>query len=410
MYGNRGLVFSELVRRLVAWAAAVMVAATLAGPVCSEVLVDVPDPGPSHTPSSSLSPTSIFSQPFTLDTPAANVLVRPMIDRFGSTAGPIDIYLTTRVGPGTTQSDVVASVTILNAPDRAYVNAFTVPAMQAGEYFLTMFNDSNVASYGWPFPNVPVTVTGTIGPHRFIDYRFPQDANTTFPPASNFKTASSVSRYHIVQITGNPIDFLPPVDGGGGTVIQMDIGNILGNGVSTDGKRTFHRLAAQSVNGSTPVTDTGSIERVFTFEHDGDSSDPIDVKLVGELVGLLATDNLGDASVRATLALADGLGHSIGTDSVDLFSNAPLGFQEEIHVNERLEIFASLTPGALYTLSSSLTVNASSPFGGAGRALFDNTYVVDVVASSPIPEPAALPCALILLTISAAGQRRVRRR
>ncbi len=327
-----------------AWAAVVVVAATMAGPARAAVIVNVPDPGPSYTPSSGLSPTSIISQPFTLDFPAANVLVRPMIDRFGSTAGPIDIYLTTRVGPGTTPADVVASVTIPNAPARSYVNAFTVPAMPAGEYFLTMFNGSTTANYGWPFPNVPVSITGTIGPHRFINYRRPQDANTTFPPASNFETAPPGLRFHIVQITGDPIDFAPPVDGGSDTVVQMDAGNILGNGVSTDGKRTFHRLSAQSVGGSAPVSDTGSIQRVFTFEHAGDSSDPIDVRLVGDLHGLLATDNLGNASVQATLALADGSGNSLGLDSVNLSSNAALGFQEEVQVNETLEIFASLTP------------------------------------------------------------------
>jgi hypothetical protein len=333
-----------------------------------------------------------------------------MVDRFGSTAAPIDIYLTTRVGPGTTPADVVASATIPNAPDRAYVNAFTVPAMPAGEYFLTMFNGSTSATYGWPYPNVPVNVTGTIGPHRFINYRRPQDANAIFPPASNFESAPSVSRYHMVQITGDLIDFAPPIDGGGDTFVQMDAGNILGNGVSTDGKRTFHRLSAQSVSGSTPVTDTGSIERVFTFEHAGDSADLIDVRLVGELHGLLATDNLGNASVQATLALADGSGNSIGFDSVDLSSNAALGFQEEVQVNETLEIYASLSPGAIYTLSSSLSVSASSPLGAAGRALFDNTYMVDVAASTPVPEPAALPGALILVMVSAAGPMRLRRR
>jgi hypothetical protein len=350
------------------------------------VLAGVADPGPTFTPSSTIRPATIVTQPFTLDMHAANVQVRAMVDYF-SGVGPIDVFLTTQVGLTTTLDHLVASGTF-NPPDRAFFTAFNLDYLAAGSYSLTLFNRAEPPIAGWPFvgSGTPI-VTGTVGTHGFINS---PSTNTAFPPANAFTFPTSGGRFHLFDVRGDVINFAPPEDSGLGTKVNIDTGEILGNGVSTEGKRTFHRLTAQSVNASAAAMDMGSAERAFTFERVDGQDDPIFATIFGDLTGDLITDNLGFASVQAQLVLKDALGNVLGMDSINLSSNAGIGFLEEVDVNTRLQIVAELIPGNLYTLFSKLTVNASSPLGGAGRALFDNTFTVDLDASTIVPEPSAL--------------------
>ena len=207
--------------------------------------------------------------------------------------------------------------------------------------------------------------------------------NTAMPGASFRGTVTKVT---------NPISFELPVPGGGGALFDLQAVDILGEGATSNGLQSLHRLDAQSVAGSEPVDVMNKVFKSFIFSREDGESDPQTVFLGGLLEGLLAADNGGDALVDAELLLLDASGAVIGSDSYQADVNPGIGFLTNAPVIEELAFDALLTPGESYTLTSRLRVAASSPLGGAGRALFADTFDV-TLSGEPIvgiPEPSTL--------------------
>ena len=166
------------------------------------------------------------------------------------------------------------------------------------------------------------------------------------------------------------------------------------NNVSVTDLGAIHSIDAQSVAGSEAQTKSSEMTRIFRFSRDDGSPDPTQAFILGGLQGTLAADNLGLASVDARVSVFDMGGGLMGADTLSYDVSPGLGWQEEIYVDEEFGFSALLVPGQQYELQTWISVYASSPPGGAGRALFADTMEVTL---SGVPEPSTL----VLLSMGA---------
>ncbi len=202
--------------------------------------------------------------------------------------------------------------------------------------------------------------------------------------------------------------------GGGGDPepeFELDAVNVLAGDPDAVQRRDLgavHKLSAQSVGAAAPASETSTAQRRFTFSVDGET-EPVEVFIFALLDGFLVGDNLGEASVQASLSLTDTGGNALGGDNANIAAESELGQLVEVDVAEFLSFSAFLTPGVDYILESSLTVNARGN-GGAGRALFDNSFEYALSGEDVNPFAIPEPSTLIIFGIGLAGLAVGRRR
>ena len=368
------------------------------GPLAAELLMDT---GPTY--GSGLEGVGnvyycVVVQPFTLYVDATNVEVEAFLYP-GAFPGvsAAKVSLTTCVGPGAAPADVMATQTVPGAPysNLIWKDIMAVPSLSAGNYYLVMepaaFDKS--PSYMWgSSANGAGNANGDFG-NAGRAVSIGGGTNYAFPPASNFTYYSGFTGR--TRITGDvgPV-WGPPTPGGGGVDFELDAGTVIltGSGegvndVSVTDLGAIHSIDAQSVAGSEAQTKSNEMSRIFRFSREDGLPDPTQAFILGGLQGTLAADNLGVASVDARVSVFDMGGGLIGADTLAYDVSPGLGFQEQIDVNEAFGFSALFVPGQQYELQSWISVYASSPPGGAGRALFADTMEVAV---SGVPEPATL--------------------
>ena len=119
-------------------------------------------------------------------------------------------------------------------------------------------------------------------------------------------------------------------------------------------------------------------------------TEPTEVYLIGYLNGFLHATDGGYARVNTSLALFDADGNRLA-DAVQFFDvTAPFGGVDEEYFNIRpVWISATVIPGEGYEFVSSLEVYArKGAYLSTARAMFDNTFTVEL--SGVVPEPATV--------------------
>jgi hypothetical protein len=119
-----------------------------------------------------------------------------------------DAYLTTAIGPGSTNTSEVAHTSFTFPSDATEMEIFSGLDLTQGTYYLTLFSDSAQGG-GWDATDTPAVVdldSGTSRNNSLYSNALTGDPNPSYPPASPFSSESSDLVYQLLyQVDGDLI-------------------------------------------------------------------------------------------------------------------------------------------------------------------------------------------------------------
>ena len=123
-----------------------------------------------------------WSQTSTYTAVSVTALVGLVVGETPSPVAPLEAYLTTSLGTGTTVADEVASVNNLVMPDTPTdLVLFSGLTLGPGTYFLTLVEKGPITPYVWFRTTGAPTVTTDIGVTRGFEYTSPSNL-PAYPP------------------------------------------------------------------------------------------------------------------------------------------------------------------------------------------------------------------------------------
>ena len=373
--------------RLSIVAAVVILGGWLASPADAVLLIQAQSP--SSTSGFAVAGVQYVSQPFSLQQDVANAQFILGVRDAGTT--PVHGVISTSIGPGTTQDDVLVEFDIPTVPARNVTptTVLELDAIAAGSYFLTLGTETSISQsiIGDQFQYGRVTSNdfGSIGDVWTASIF---DLNNQQAEASNFSPGGGGLVSLNLAIHGDITSTPPGIPGGNETFFDFDPPAIDGVGVTIADLGAEHGHDSQSVGGSDNTT-TSTLLRTFGFDSTDTEADSVEVFIHAILEGRLIVDNFSQASVMGLLEIRDADGALLSTDDAFVSVSALGGELVEADVFEVLTISALLVPGEDYSIFSSLTLMTDAGLFGAARALFADTFIYEISTESdnPFGEP-----------------------
>ncbi len=359
-----------------------------------------------------------FSQPFSLKQDVTNF----QLDLYAGTFETVETnyIISNQIGPGTTQSNIIAESSLPSqsfaqgtfTPNGTLTTVFDateVPAIAAGDYWLTIAVERPFSGTGWTFQfsnvnpadNEFATIPGGILQARDSVPQFQVgDANRDHPEASVFESVSPQAIR--MRLSGDIVPDRPsvPVPGGNEGFFEFQPPAISGVGVTVGDLGADHGMDSQSLSGS-ENSEVSSLTRTFRFDT-SEGTEPVDIYIHAVLDGRLLADNFSSASAEALLQILDADGNVVSQDREFVPVEALGGVLKDVDVFETLTTSASLTPGMDYTIFSQLTLHTKAGLNGAARAFFSNTfeYVISGESENPFADPVPEPASALLPSIA----------
>lgn len=367
------------------------------------LIESVPPGGP--TGGTAPGTNNYFTQPFTLKQDVANFQLDLYAGAFDTVA--TTYILSNQVGPGT-NGDLVANggdvIAVHSQPTAPFPEGFVangtlttifdaadIPAIAAGDYYLTLAVESPISGTGWSFQYANPNENEFAAINQFIRQArnsVPQFqigfANRNQAEASTFEPFGT-NQVMRMRLSGDVGPITPPgIPGGNETFFDFDPPAINGVGVTVADLGAEHGNDSQSIGGSEDTT-TSTLFRTFSFDSADTDADSVDVYIHAILEGRLIVDNFSFASAEATIEITNDNGDRLDFDRVFVPAEALGGKLVEANVLEVLTLSASLTPGEEYNIFSTLTLHTRAGLMGAARAFFADTFAYEISADAVNP-------------------------